>query len=465
MSISSILDIAKSGIFASQFSIQTTSHNIANVNTEGYARQAVVLSEAIPATTAQGFLGQGVRADMIITYYDKYLEKSIAAKNGSLLEQEGYSTYLERIETILNEDNTKLASYITEFFNAWQELATDPTSTTIRATLVSKGQNLTRSIRNIYSELKGLQFEVDRNVQKEVEDINTTLSSIADLNKRVSEATITGTTTGDYSSERANLLKRLSGGLGVISLEDEFGRITVMTDGGKVLVEGDNAWAVDVIKDEATGLNRIVWKDQAGNSSDITESITTGKLKALLDIRDNYIVDFIDQINGLAEAIIKDVNEIHATGYNLNNTTGINFFKDIASDYAMAIDVSDEVIRDANNIAATSSPDRPSDNDIALAIAGLGEKTLTINGSSTTFVSYVSSIQSKIGEMAGNASNLYEYEQNTMNIMEKQRDSISGVSLDEEMSDLIKFQYAYQAAARLIVVADELFKSILEIMQ
>jgi flagellar hook-associated protein 1 FlgK len=111
----------------------------------------------------------------------------------------------------------------------------------------------------------------------------------------------------------------------------------------------------------------------------------------------------------------------------------------------------------------TSSASNPSGNDIALAIAGLGDSTVTIGGQDKTYVSFSSSIASKIGNLTKNAKDLSAYHQNVMTMVEKQRDSISGVSIDEEMSNLIKFQYAYQAAARLINVADELFQSLLGI--
>jgi flagellar hook-associated protein 1 FlgK len=127
------------------------------------------------------------------------------------------------------------------------------------------------------------------------------------------------------------------------------------------------------------------------------------------------------------------------------------------------MDISDEVRTDVMNIAVTSSALNPSNNDIALAIADLGIGSVTISGRDTTYVDFTASTSSRIGSLSQNAKNLSEYHQNLMISVQKQRDSVSGVSIDEELSNLIKYQYAYQAAARLINAADTLMNSLLEI--
>jgi flagellar hook-associated protein 1 FlgK len=157
------------------------------------------------------------------------------------------------------------------------------------------------------------------------------------------------------------------------------------------------------------------------------------------------------------------VNSVHSTGYNMNGTTAINFFTNLTQNFAMAMDISDEVRTDVMNIAVTSSVSNPSNNDIALSIADLGVGSVTISGQNMTYVDFTTSASSRIGSLSQNAQNLTEYHQNLMTSVEKQRDSISGVSIDEELSNLIKYQYAYQAAARLINAADTLMNSLLEI--
>jgi flagellar hook-associated protein 1 len=462
MSISSILNIAKNSMAVMQTSLQVTSHNIANVNTVGYSRQEAVLTEATPMPTEVGLLGDGVSVQGIIRYFDRYLEESIAGKNTDLQEQMATDRYMERIESVLDENNSKLTATITDFFNGWQNLSTDPTSTSVRTSVVVKGENVSRIIGDIYSQFKGLQVELDNSVGKEVADVNRILTSIADLNDKVYEAGVNGGESGDYLDKRTELFKQLSGELDVSSVEDKYGRLTILTGQGKVLVDGNRSWDLATLKDQNTGFSRIAWQDGSGNLSDITDQIGGGKLKALISLRDETLgARFIPAINELAKALVTEVNAVHVDGTNLNGTTGIDFFKDTGRDYAQSMSISNQIKADSRNIAATSSAANPTDNDIALAIAALGENQVTVAGGQTTFVNYVSSLISDIGELAKQAKDISQYQQDTMQVMEKQKEEVSGVSIDDEMSNLIKFQYAYQASARLITVADELFKSIL----
>jgi flagellar hook-associated protein 1 FlgK len=463
MGISSILGIARGAMAASQTAIQVTSHNVANVNTTGYTRQEAFLDEAAPTPSSVGVLGNGVVVERIVRYYDKYLEDVIAGKNGTLEEQKTAASYMDRLESIINEDNSKLSQNIVDFFNGWHELSTDPTSSTVRADIVAKGENLSRTIRNVYTELKNLQLEADNSIGQEVQDINRILRSVADLNTLIFDSATDQGAAGDYIDKRTLLVKELSGKMDVVSVEDEYGRLTLLSGKGKTLVDGDSYWTLDVMEDPETGFNRIAWEDHGGNLTDITSDITTGRLKGLMNVRDIYIGEgLLGDIDELAKAIVDEVNAIHEEGYTQNGTTGVAFFRGLTENYAKEISLSDAVLADRKNVAATSSSDNPTDNDIALRMAALGEQEVSIGGTQATFTDYVSGVIGNVGELAKNAKDVSEYQQSTMATIEKQRESISGVSLDEEMANLIKFQYSYQAAARLFTVADELFRSLLE---
>jgi len=462
MSIASIFNIAKNAMFAHQASIQVISNNIANVNTPGYARQEAVLVEDSAAGTAHGLLGNGVKVESVLSYYDKYLESSMAKENMSLEEQKTYAQYFGRVESILDESNTKLTSNIVTFFNSWQDLSTDPLSVTSRTNAAIAGVNLTNGVRSIYGELKDIQTEVDDIVYQKVSDINDILHSIATLNGQIHLANAGGSENQAFINQRSQLVNRLSGMIDVQYFTDKDNGLTVMTSGGKPLVDKGAVFELGAEKLLADNMYRITWNGNSSNSVDITDTIHSGSLKSLVDLRDNHISGFISTINDLAQSIMTEVNKIHSTGYNANGTTN-NFFKNVTRDFAGNFVISDEVKADPNNIATTSSAANPSNNDIALAIANLGTASVKIKGRDTTYVDCGSSIASRIGSLSRNAKELSEYHQDLMATMQKQRDSVSGVSIDEEMSNLIKFQYAYQAAARLFSTAESLFNSLLEI--
>jgi len=168
------------------------------------------MEERMPSLSQGALIGNGVKVSGVIRYYDKYLDQQVARKNTELEEQNVYESYFGRIESVLNEDNTHLTQTITDFFNGWQDLSTDPQSVPNREAIVSKGQNLTRTISSIYDELKSLQMELNNNVRMEVTEINRLTASIASLNGKIFEGSSSTTEANAYLNQRTELLRQLS---------------------------------------------------------------------------------------------------------------------------------------------------------------------------------------------------------------------------------------------------------------
>jgi flagellar hook-associated protein 1 FlgK len=465
MGISSILNIAKTALLAQQTAMQITSNNIANVNTAGYARQEAVLAERTPTQTDVGLLGNGVEVTTVISYFNKYLDTALARETSSSEEWKTYEQYFSRIESVLDENNTNLTSNITAFFNAWQELSADPTSTTCRLNAATCGSNLASGIRSMYTQLQGMQSELNDGIDQAVGDINDLLNAIAEVNGQIASLQTDEQKSSAFVSQRAQLVKQLSALVNVQTFEDSEGALTVMIAGKTVLsketVFGLNAEA----SSDDSNLLRVTWDGSTSTSADITGLITGGSLKALIDLRDIQLPSFMDSIDDLAESLITQVNDIHSTGYGANGVDGTDFFQGSEGAYALTFDLSDLVKTDSQYIAVTSSQNSSTNNDIALAIANLGTAKQTIGASRTTYTDYSASIASRIGSLSQNATYLSEYHQNVLTSIQSQVDSISGVSIDEEMSNLIKFQYAYQAAARLLSTAEAMMDSLLEVVR
>jgi flagellar hook-associated protein 1 len=465
MGISSILNTAKTALLAQQTAMQVTSNNIANVNTTGYARQEAVLAEQTPTPTDVGLLGNGVQVTSVISYFNKYLNAALAKEITSSEEQKTYEQYFSRIESVLDENNTNLTSNITAFFNAWQDLSTDPASATSRLNVQTSGANLANGIRDMYSQLQSMQSEVNDNIGQKVLDINDILNSISELNGRIVSLKTNGQESSSFVSQRAQLVQKLSAIVGIQSFEDGEGALTIMVS-GKTVLDKETVFELETEPSTDNNFYRITWGGNSSSSSDITDLISGGSLKALIDLRDNQLPSFMDTVDDLAQSLITQVNDIHSTGYTANGATGINFFQGSTDAYALTFDLSDQVKADSQYIAVTSSATNSTDNDIALAIADLGGATLTIGASSsTTYTNYGAAIASRIGSLAQNATDLSGYHQNILMSIQSQVDSISGVSIDEEMSNLIKFQYAYQAAARLLNTAETMLDSLLEMVR
>lgn len=465
MGINSILNTAKTALLAQQTAMQVTSNNIANVNTAGYARQEAVLAERTPTQTDVGLLGNGVEVTTVISYFNKYLDTALARETTSSEEWKTYEQYFSRIESVLDENNTNLTSNITAFFNAWQDLSTDPTSSTSRLNVQTSGANLASGIRSMYTQLQDMQSEVNDGIDQAVGDINDLLNSIAELNGQIVSLQMNEQKSSAFVSQRAQLVKKLSALINVQTFEDSEGALTVMI-AGKTVLSKETVFGLKA-EASANGSNflRVTWDGNTSGSTDITGLITGGSLKALIDMRDNQLPSFMDSIDDLAESLITQVNAIHTTGYAANGQDGIDFFQGFADAYALTFDLSDKVKADSQYIAATSSATSPTNNDVALALANLSTTKQTIGTTSSTYSDYGSSIANRIGSLSRNAANLSEYHQSVLSSVQSQVDSISGVSIDEEMSHLIKFQYAYQAAARLLNTAETMFDSLLEMVR
>ena len=211
MSIGTILNIAQTGIDASQVSIQTTSHNIANVDTPGYAEQEAILEEARPTPTAIGLMGDGVDVAQIKSYLDQNLQNAINSKNSDVQEQQTYETNLTQIQSVFNEDNSKLSAGMTTFFNDWSTLSTDSTSTADKQAVASDGQTMCTTFNAMYGDLSSLQSNLNGEVNSQIDEMNTTTSQIASLNQLIAEGQKGTSEANDYIDQRSQLVRHSQG--------------------------------------------------------------------------------------------------------------------------------------------------------------------------------------------------------------------------------------------------------------
>ena len=251
------------------------------------------------------------------------------------------------------------------------------------------------------------------------------------------------------------------------SYENDQGQVTVLTGNGTPLVQSPFAYELSTTVN-ADGLQDVVWMDRSGTTLDITADISGGELKGWLDVRDGYAQDYLDRLDTLANAIITEVNAIHQAGFGMTTdpvsggpVTGQPFFSGTSA-ANMALDP--DIAADVNRIAAAiSAATVPGDNRNAVAMANL-QGQLTMNGGSTSFDNYYSALASGVGNDVRNASANHEYEGAMLTHLENYRESVSGVSLDEEMVNLVKFQHAYDAAAKLITTVDDMLNTVLNMV-
>ena len=456
-----ILNTGRTALLTQQKAIDVTGHNIANVNTDGYSRQRVNMETNEPYSSQPGQTGTGVRAAEIQRIYDRFLGAQINNENQNLGNWETQKGVLERVEIIFDESSGYgLNQAMSEFWNAWQDLANNPSDYAGRAALLAKSETITATFNNIYSNLEQIQTDIDTSIMGTVKEINSIAERIAGLNQKIALTEVGGQNANDYRDSRDLLLKELSLKINIDSFENSDGKVTVLVAGGRPLVENISSWNLSTQPDVDSDFQDIAWTDSDGHLVDITDSISGGKLKGWLEARDVTIPDYLSKLDNLAEGIITEVNDLHKAGLGLNDVSvaGRNFFAGTTATN-MAVDVDD-----VNNIAAAGSFDGlPGGNSNAIEIANL-QNALKMNSDTATFDDYYNSLVSDVGSGVQKATVNFDHQSSMVTHLDNYRESVSGVSLDEEMVNLIKFQHGYNAAARLISVADELLDRVISMV-
>ena len=456
-----ILNTGRTALLTQQKAIDVTGHNIANVNTDGYSRQRVNMETNEPYSSQPGQTGTGVRAAEIQRIYDRFLGAQINNENQNLGNWETQKGVLERVEIIFDESSGYgLNQAMSEFWNAWQDLANNPSDYAGRAALLAKSETMTATFNNICSNLEQIQTDIDTSIMGTVKEINSIAERIAGLNQKIALTEVGGQNANDYRDSRDLLLNELSLMINIDSFENSDGKITVLVAGGRPLVENISSWNLSTQPDVDSDFQDIAWTDSDGNLVDITDSISGGKLKGWLEARDVTIPDYLSKLDNLAEGIITEVNDLHKAGLGLNDVSvaGRNFFAGTTATN-MAVDVDD-----VNNIAAAGSFDGlPGGNSNAIEIANL-QNALKMNSDTATFDDYYNSLVSDVGSGVQKATVNFDHQSSMVTHLDNYRESVSGVSLDEEMVNLIKFQHGYNAAARLISVADELLDRVISMV-
>ena len=458
-----ILNVGRTALLTQQRAIDITGHNIANVNTPGYSRQRVNMETNEPVSSSPGQIGTGVRAVEIQRIYDRFLGAQINDENQNLGSWEAQKGILERVEIIFDESSGYgLNRAMSEFWNAWQDLANNPSDYAGRAALLAKSETMTTTFNNIYSNLTQIQQDIDTSIMGTIKEINSIAERIAGLNEKIAGIEVGGQNANDHRDSRDLLLKELSMMIDIDSFENSDGKVTVLVAGGRPLVENISSWNLST-QSNGSGLQDIAWTDSDGNLVDITNSISGGKLKGWLEVRDVTIPDYLSKLDELAGGIGEEVNKLHFDGFGLDGSNEINFFDFVIESSASSISVDSGIVNDVGLIAAAGSSDAPGDNSNAIKIANL-QNELAMNSDTATFDDYYNSLVSDVGSRVQKAEVNFDHQSLMVTHLDNYRESVSGVSLDEEMVNLIKFQHAYNAAAKLISTADELLDRVISMV-
>ena len=327
MSISRMLNIGESAIYAFRVGLEVTSNNIANADTPEYNRQRVILQSNLPPdTTSTGLnLGRGVTVAEIQSLRAKNLINDYHNEYSSVMDYQTRQPLLSEIEGLLNPDEDYGLSAVLEgYWDAWDDLANTPDGEAQRLAVVDQGQTLAAYFRTISNNLSNMARDMEANVNTAVNQINALSQQIAAINVQIRNAEWAGSPSGTFRDTRDSYLKELSGLVGNQYFEDTDGTVTVFLDNGKPLVQGEDYFTLDV---QSTNPRAVTW---SGDGADITSSLTGGKLGAWAEIMDSVIPQYQDNLDELANGIIWEVNRLHSQG------VGLEPFESVTSDYIVS---------------------------------------------------------------------------------------------------------------------------------
>ena len=439
-----ILETGWRSLAAHQIALETTGHNIANVNTPGYSRQRVSMSPTIPLDIVVAQLGTGVEAGRIVRVRQESLDLQVRGQSSEHGYWESVLGAVRYAEAAFGNEEVGLEASLRDFFAAWQDLTTGPEEMPLRAVLVSRAGALADVFNAASSSLQDVQDTLDTQLSGAVAEVNRLADEIAGLNRDVFRGELSGQTANDLRDRRDHALDELSRLVSVTWTETPGGRVDVFV-GTDALVQGDAANSMSAVAG-ADGWLVAEW--DAGGGVPSSSGTLAGTEAAHAEIR-----SLESSLDELAGALISSLNGLHASGFDLVGNAGADFF--LGTD-ASTMAVNPVIESDPSLVAAAGAP-VPGDNQAALAMAQLADQPLLpLLSPTATIGEHYGAFMAGLGESARTAAAREEALSISLGALREWRSSVSGVSIEEEMIDLVRYQRSYQAAARVITLVDEI---------
>ena len=471
MGLFGTLNLAARSMQAMRTGVEVAGNNLANVNNPAYSRQRVILETSPTINTQLGPEGTGVQVRSIEQIVDSLL-------NGRIQDQSSISNYwkaqqssLQDAQNGLNEflnstgstdaststsaatnSDSSLSARLAGFFNDFAGLASSDTAGA-RQQLVSDAQSLADAFNSISTQLGKGRDAANESITKDVASANQLLSDIAKFNKQITIAEASGGNANDLRDLRTQALEKLSSFTDITTSAATNGQVNVSI-GGQLLVNGQNV--ADTLKAVPGGSGNMLVQTTTGA---IPITLTGGSIQGTIQARDGTLTNLQTDIDTLANSFITSVNTLHATGFNANGTSGNAFF---SGTNAGSIKVNTAISADPSLIQTSASSTATNDNSIAVAIGQLGD-VVQASLSGKTFSQSYSKIVGDLGSSLKTVNDHVDNESAVTAMFSAQRASVSGVSLDEEMTTLMSFQRAYTASAQLVKTVDEMLQTTLSI--
>ncbi len=546
----SLLGISARALLSFQQGMNTTGHNIANVNTPGYSRQRVNFSNTPPEFSGFGYLGSGVQVDSVERIYDRFVVEQVRNSQSAFNEQQAYFNLARQIDNLLGDSASGLSPSLQAFFNGVQEVANDPTSTSARQVMRTEGENLVARFQQLDQRLGESRARANEQIRTVVTEINDYATTIASLNEDIASAWARsgGKPPNDLLDQRDATIERLAELISVSTLPQQDGMVNVFVGNGQSLVLGTETTTLVAAPMSPDPDHLDIGFVTPSGPAPITNIVSGGKLSGLFEFRDNVLDPAHNALGRIAIGLTETFNQQHRLGMDLDGNAGQDFFSvpqaqvipdsgnagsgpvvvgldDVSQltleDYRLNYDgaswaltrstdgqsvafasgsgsaadpylvdgISIQVdpaaaagdtylirptrlgaatlgvaLSDNRQIAAadpSAGPGGVGDNRNALKLADLQHSLILANGTASISGAYTTLV-ADVGTYTRQAQLNVSAQEGMLEQAQAERESISGVNLDEEAAKLLKYQQAYQAAAQVIATADLLFKTLID---
>jgi flagellar hook-associated protein 1 FlgK len=464
------LNVATRALSTQRQGTEVAGHNLANVNNPAYARQRIEVSTSLPIPGGLGPQGTGVEATGIRQLRSDVLDRQVIVETsvqGSLEAQQRALEYAQaNLGQTLDRQATGaagaaaaggvggqngLAENLNAFFNSLQGLSTQPTSMSERQALVIKAQDLTTQFQQVSRRLGDVDTLLNQSLASDVETANGLLGDIAKINEQILSVEGTGAVANDLRDIRLQRFEDLAK-LGQVTLIEAPGGSVDVAMGGVRLTQADRV--IEQLEVFDPGDGRLQVRAVGGGGA---LDMGGGSIQGTLEARDGALATLRQSLDQLAGSLMGEFNALYSAGYDLRGGTGGLFFEGTdASNIRLAAGL----VEDPALIQASGDPAAVGNNEVVLSLARLAEKPLVALGGQTLGQHYGQTV-ARLGQSLASVNTQLDNQTVVGELLARQRDAVSGVSLDEEMTDLIRYQRAFEASARMVRLVDDMLETVM----
>lgn len=487
-------EIARSGLYVNERSLIVTGHNLANASTTGYVRQQAIIATSRYTTEGGRFqIGQGAQIEQTRQIRHTFLDAIYRRESTAYGYWQTRRNAVSDMETILGDPSMRgvdgdlniggLQNVMNQFWDSWQELTKDPSSLTVRSLVRQRAVTLADQINHVGKQLDNMQYHLNDEIKVRIDEVNEITGKIAKLNTEIGYNEINGDRANDLRDQRNVLLDRLSA-LTNIEVQEMSGGWVYVTAGSNVLVNRGMNTEIYLDRSETYAPFHVPKLKGTGEEIEFKGGIIKGLLDSRgeeffckgstaelaenpPDVKSLSVSDVKRLLNTMVKNMVEELNTIHKSGKDLKGNAGVAFFEKITDSLDMGpgnIRVNSAITADVNLIVASKSGDK-GDNEIAKEIANLRSKEIFgAVGQKVSTDEYYNRLILSIGSSGMEAASNEKSQGILVQSSDNARKAISGVATDEEMSSMMKFQFAYGASSRVLNVIDEMIETIISRM-